>query len=331
MDQVVISPTNRSPVIDIANWLCLVMAALAVVTHAGIKIYGSKSLDLETILVSVALVFAIGQSAAVSVQTANGYGTPQNDLTDSQRDTILKGNYAATILFFCSIAFSKFVISTFISSLTPKKVHRRINQGFFAFTGLWLLTAVLVSAFRCAPPDPWRNITSLKCIDYLAWWYGVTVLNIVSEVALVGLEIGVIMPLQMARQRKAFITSLFALRLIVTVAAAVQLYFYHKDHTGELSGDFSLGYWRSAVCTQVVQCLAIFTTSLPYAKTIMDNLDSGLMGVKLGGETKGSGYGSGRTYELLDISRSAKPSSRVDGGSVIRTTKTYTVETHDVK
>lgn len=129
-------------------------------------------------------IFATGQSISVSVQTSNGYGTPQNDLNDGQRDRILKvrayphrifpmasdhdqSDYAAAILFYCSIACSKFAISTFIHSLTPRKLHHQINYGCVAFVGLWLLTSILVSAFRCAPPSPWRSITSLRCIDYV--------------------------------------------------------------------------------------------------------------------------------------------------------------------
>jgi hypothetical protein len=43
----------------------------------------------------------------------------------------------------------------------------------------------------------------------------------------------------------------------------------------------------------------------------------------------GSGYGSGRAYELLDVSRGTKATQ--PDSSVIRTTKTVTIETHSVK
>lgn len=115
----------------------------------------------------------------------------------------------------------------------------------------------------------------------------------------------------------------------MTVTLAVQLYLYHRDRNGDQSGDFSLGYWRTTIGTQIVQCFAVVTTSLPYARSMMDNLDSGLLGVKLGETMKGSGYGSGRAYELLDVSRGTKATQ--PDSSVIRTTKTVTIETHSVK
>jgi hypothetical protein len=56
MDQVVVTPTNRTPIIEIVNWLCLVTAALAFITHATFKIYASRAVGSETIFVFASLV-----------------------------------------------------------------------------------------------------------------------------------------------------------------------------------------------------------------------------------------------------------------------------------
>lgn len=107
--------------------------------------------------------------------------------------------------------------------------------------------------------------------------------------------------------------------------SAIQLYYFHKDSsTSPLRTDFALGYWRSTVCNQIVQGLAIVTTSLPYAKLFMECFESGLIRVdelRRKGEhsTEGSGKGSGKGYKLLDISRNGQQ----DG---ISTTKTFGVE-----
>lgn len=59
-DQVIISETNRTPIIQIVAWLCLVTSLLAFLTHAGIKFYVFRSLRLESWLVLVSLVsFAV--------------------------------------------------------------------------------------------------------------------------------------------------------------------------------------------------------------------------------------------------------------------------------
>jgi hypothetical protein len=57
MDQIVVSDSNRTPVVQIVTWLCLVVSILAFFTHAGIKLYASRSLGVETILVFLSLVW----------------------------------------------------------------------------------------------------------------------------------------------------------------------------------------------------------------------------------------------------------------------------------
>lgn len=182
----------------------------------------------------------------------------------------------------------------------------------------------------------------------VAWWDAATITNIISEVAIVALEVAIMLPLQVPRPRKASIISLFACRLLyvdypremarltiyrVACVAVIQLYYFHEDSTRyPLRTDFALGYWRSTICTQIVQCIAIVTTSLPYAKLFMESFESGLIRVddlrrkgefSTEGSGKGSGRGSGKAsgkgYELLDISRNGQR----DG---ITTTTTFGVE-----
>lgn len=124
----------------------------------------------------------------------------------------------------------------------------------------------------------------------------------------------------------------------VSIAIILQLVFLHRDSTGPVRGDLSLGYWRSAVCEQAVQSLAIITTSLPYAKMLMQSLDSGMMRMddtrRRGGDY--SKDGSGRAYELLGISRNsakrreAAKISKTDSERTLNTaisqTKTWTIK-----
>jgi hypothetical protein len=93
----------------------------------------------------------------------------------------------------------------------------------------------------------------------------------------------------------------------VLVAAAIQLAYFHQDHDNRATNnDLTLGYWRSALCNQIVQCLAIVTTCLPYTKIFMEGFESGLFRVdesRRRGEYASKGF-SGREYQLMDVSRS---------------------------
>lgn len=95
----------------------------------------------------------------------------------------------------------------------------------------------------------------------------------------------------------------------VLVAASVQLaYFHEESRILPTKGDLTLGFWRSAICNQIVQCLAIVTTCLPYTKIFMEGFESGLIRIDDGrrrAENSSKGY-SGREYQLMDISRSSQ-------------------------
>ncbi|CAN9302772.1 unnamed protein product [Alternaria alternata] len=206
MNQVIISDLNRTPIVQILTWFTLVTSLLAFFTHAGIKFYVFRSLTIESWLVLAALVFCVAQSIAVSLQAHYGFGTPIATLDGYQIESNLKCEYAAMILFIVSLGFSKLAVVAFVHQLTPSEFHRRINFG-------------------------------------LTWWNIVSCFNIITEIAIVALELGITARLQIRRQRKAAVMTLFSCRLLVLVAAAIQLGFFNRESTdAALKDDLTLGY-----------------------------------------------------------------------------------------
>lgn len=125
----------------------------------------------------------------------------------------------------------------------------------------------------------------------------------------------------------------------VPAAIILHLVFLRRDYTGPVRGDLSLGYWRSVVCQQSLQSIAIVTTSLPYAKMFMQGLDSGMIRIddtRRRGEDYSKGSSSGRAYALLDISidrtkqkqvaKDHRTESERSLNTGISQTKTWTVE-----
>ncbi|RYN28882.1 hypothetical protein AA0115_g5560 [Alternaria tenuissima] len=308
MNQVIISDLNRTPIVQILTWFTLVTSLLAFFTHAGIKFYVFRSLTIESWLVLAALVFCVAQSIAVSLQAHYGFGTPIATLDGYQIESNLKCEYAAMILFIVSLGFSKLAVVAFVHQLTPSELHRRINFGVLVVIILWLLT----------------------------WWNIVSCFNIVTEIAIVALELVITAQLQIRRQRKAAVMTLFSCRLLVLVAAAIQLGFFNRESTdAALKDDLTLGYWRSTICNQIVQCIAIVTTCLPYTKLFMEGFESGLMrldDLRRRGEHTSKDDSKG--YQLMDISRSGRSehSTRSQGGPdrSIKVSKSWAVQVDPV-
>jgi hypothetical protein len=51
-------------------------------------------------------------------------------------------------------------------------------------------------------------------LEQISWWNALSVLSVVNEAAIVALELGIIAHIQLTRQRKASIMSIFACRLL---------------------------------------------------------------------------------------------------------------------
>ncbi|KAA8616874.1 hypothetical protein A1F94_007522 [Pyrenophora tritici-repentis] len=322
MNQVIVSDLNRTPIVQIITWFTLATSLLAFFTHAAIKFYVFRSLTTESWFVLVSLVFCVAQSAAVSLQAHYGFGTPMASLSDYQIESNLKASfltsemseYSAMILLIVSLGFSKLAVVAFVHHLTPSTFHRKINFGILAIVCLWLICSVLVAIFECRPPRAWDRRLG-QCLDRSTWWNAVSICNIVTELAIVAIELGITAQLHVKRQRKVTVMTLFSCRLLVLVAAAIQLGFFNQETQDvALREDLTLGYWRSSICNQIVQCLAIVTTCLPYTKLFMEGFESGLMrldDLRRRGEhtTKEDSKG----YQLMDMSRSGP--SEQSGGS----------------
>ncbi len=83
--QTVITDTNLTPVVQIVTWVTLTASVITFVAHAGINIYITRALSLEIGVVFTSVVFSVGQSIAVSVQTLNGFGKPFSSLSENLR------------------------------------------------------------------------------------------------------------------------------------------------------------------------------------------------------------------------------------------------------
>jgi hypothetical protein len=78
--------------------------------------------------------------------------------------TTSKAEYAATILLFFSLGFSKLAIVAFLYSLDPPRLRRKLNYGVGVLVCSWMLCASLVAIFQCTLPRPWDR-TLKQCLD----------------------------------------------------------------------------------------------------------------------------------------------------------------------
>ncbi|KAJ5313523.1 Cyanide hydratase [Penicillium atrosanguineum] len=290
-----------TPAINVLTFFMLVTSILSVLTRLGTKYFMVRKWGLDDFMSIGAMVTCLGQSIAVSMATKSGLGQHLISLSDGERVSMMKAQYAANILFVTSMACSKLALVMFIRSLTPASLDRRFALGLGVFILLW----TIAGGFHSGIPMLCTRYLGLSAWEMLplgvAWWNYLGITNILSEIGIVAQALLVILRIQADFHKKAVLASVFLLRVAVVIAIICQLAYAHEN---ESTTDPSWDTWTVAISTQMVQSLSIVTACSPQFKPFLDSLRSS--GMSLGDssyESKQRTYGATSYYKSSRVGR----------------------------
>ncbi|KAE8396160.1 hypothetical protein BDV23DRAFT_178216 [Aspergillus alliaceus] len=275
-------PDSWTPAVNVTTWLFMITAILSIFTRLGTKYWIFRRFTTDDYLSIVSVVACVGESVAVSMATANGYGEHYESLSEANMGVIMKSQYAGTILFLTSICFSKSALITFIRNITPFRLDRSFAFGVEVFTILWAVTGIITAALQCKPPQAWNYLHG-ECFNIGAWWNYLGVTNILSETTIIVQAVVVIVRVQAPWRKKVTLGTVFGLRIFVIAAIVCQLVFNARTAN---SPDSTSDTSPATIATQAAQCLSIVTACSPQFKPFMDSLRS--TGMRAEGMTKES-------------------------------------------
>ncbi|CAG8976643.1 hypothetical protein HYALB_00002159 [Hymenoscyphus albidus] len=79
-----VTSDDYSPAVGVINWIMMCSTVLSVCAQLGMKLFVTRELNLDNLVISLAMLFSIGQSIALAVLNANGLGMQPNTLTSSK-------------------------------------------------------------------------------------------------------------------------------------------------------------------------------------------------------------------------------------------------------
>ncbi|KAK7431015.1 hypothetical protein QQZ08_002545 [Neonectria magnoliae] len=293
------TPFNKAPLIRAMAALLMVIMILSVITRLVIRLVTVRSLKLDDTLVAASTVVGIAQSIAVIAQGANGLGK-LNGLTSSHVSSILKAQYTSDVLFVAALLLAKLSATRTIWGMAPRK-RRGLIWGTEALIGLWAISSIAASSFQCSLPEPWDYIKG-QCFNRPVFWIYVDVLNIVTDLAITAILIEMFIHLQTSSAKKSLVIGVFGCRVFIIPPIICHMYYYKRaiDSKNPL-----FNMWVPTIILQVIQCMSVMATCIPYLKPFLDSLESGQMiaGDLRGTSSKGSnsrsrsgyGYASGHT------------------------------------
>ncbi|KAF5242167.1 hypothetical protein FANTH_8799 [Fusarium anthophilum] len=292
-NQRIITDNNKSPLIQVLSLMFLVIAILSCFVRAGTKLYMTKTLRVDDILIIVATVLAVCQTAIVFNACEHGLGQHFEVLSASDRDTFFKSQYATNTMLIASLLCCKLSGTMSLRIMAPKS-QKWIIIACEAVVGVWGITALLVNFFQCQLPTPWLYGDKDKCINLKAFWTYYSTANIITDIVIVIIMAENVVKIQTSWSKKILVMSVFGSRIFVTPAIAAQIHYSNKAFD---SADHSFSIWPASITIQLVQCLAILTVCLPNFKPFLDSLESGQIRVddmRRQGKSSSNGYPTNR-------------------------------------
>ncbi|KAI1173357.1 hypothetical protein F4777DRAFT_558196 [Nemania sp. FL0916] len=268
------SPQNE---IQLITWFLFVVAVLSVSTRLATQYAMTSRLPREDFLMLGSLAAYLAQCILISKAAASGLGRASASLTPGSIDNTIKSEYASVPFFILTLALVKLSIYFAVIHLSPNRLHRRINLVLGVITALWYVPATFSSIFQCAIPTPWDYIHGTHCIDRRSWWAFVMVLNVITDLGVVALYILILWKLHISPARKATLMTVFSTRVLVVVAAILQLYeFYNATPSDNVTSALYL----PVALKQAVLALSITTACIPYLKPFMNSLEAGVVRIE---------------------------------------------------
>ncbi|KAF2111169.1 hypothetical protein BDV96DRAFT_552293 [Lophiotrema nucula] len=137
------------------------------------------------------------------------------------------------------------------------------------------MASELATAFQCRLERPWHSFgDDASCYDMIAFWRGMSVINMLTDLALILFPVHLIVTLQMSTRKKFTILIFFGARLLDVVASGIQIPYVSAFSSPNPTRDL----WKWTLTTQIIECLTILTSCVPYLRPLLDALPSGLYG-----------------------------------------------------
>ncbi|SPJ87936.1 related to integral membrane protein [Fusarium torulosum] len=274
---------NKAPIVRAMTALLMIIAILAATLRIATRVTIVGSLSLDDGLIAASAVLAIVQSIIVILEGSAGLGI-RDGLHDDQVSLILKSQYASNILFIAVVYLAKISATRTIWSMAPRE-RQRLILITEAFISLWAMGSIVASLFECSLPKPWDYIHG-TCFNRGAFWTVVDILNIITDIIITGILIDMFKSLQTPRSKKILVIVAFGCRIMITPAIISHIYYFRK--ATEL-GNPIFDMWAPTVIVQIIQCMIILVTCVPFLKPLMDSLESGQMNAGDGLQTRVKG------------------------------------------
>lgn len=205
----IITNDDHGPFIVVTTWTMICFSALALSARVGTR----RILSSDNITIALATIVSTMQSLTIHLAVNNGLGRRANLLDRHHYEGTAKGIYASNILQIIVLCLSKISILLVYTKLTPVRKMLIFIWTTISFITSWSIAAMAALAVQCAVPAPW-DFLQRACINRAALNYTNGIINLLTDVAIVGLPAMIIWGVSLKRVDRWAILIIFSSRLL---------------------------------------------------------------------------------------------------------------------
>lgn len=256
----VISSQDHGGYVCVAVYTLLCLMVVTVFARLLTRWYIIRFIKSDDIVLALATILGILQSVFVQLAVNHGLGKTRAIVSDGDFVMYEKYEYVAQILLVATLACGKTSLALLVKSLMAEGRTLLASQGLIAVIILWGFSSIMALAFRCKLPRPWEFTEHSQCIDQDALFKSIAAFNIITDAALILLPCTVFWRVRISNSRRWRIVALFAARIIVCIATAIQIHYFSilVKSTDKTWANINSSLWDQAMMN-----LSIIATAIP--------------------------------------------------------------------
>ncbi|KAL2062761.1 hypothetical protein VTL71DRAFT_5833 [Oculimacula yallundae] len=174
-------------------------------------------------LIATSWVVSLGLAVSLCILVTFGPGHSQEPLSSADLRTAKKLAFSNRIVYQFVLCTTKLGICSFYLRIFQDKWSKRFIYALLTFILVSALVVEFAIIFSCMPvKDAWA-IGDKNCLLPLPPYIGSTVLNAISDLALMAFVIPKIFVLQISRNQKIYVLSVVCLGFLVVIAGVLNL------------------------------------------------------------------------------------------------------------
>ncbi|KAJ5503478.1 hypothetical protein N7463_006352 [Penicillium fimorum] len=175
------------------------------------KMTGSR-LFMDDYLIMMALFFKYACSCGVVVLLYNGMGSHITMIPAKNLLVYFKLGFANAFIYTGCIAFIKYSILALYKRLFATRQMAIAVNVMFGFVTLWVVGVYVAGALLCIPVSKfWDQSIPGACLDPAKFYYGMQIPNILTDVILLIMPMGVVWNLTIPKTQKMLLSGVFLL------------------------------------------------------------------------------------------------------------------------